>query len=248
MINQFIHKQFLESLPVVSLKGFILKTLFIFFSVSLITYFLQGSIVQFYKSQPYLNIIGAVYPTIIEHLFYIVFILALFYKFNLKILVKQLFYQKINRSLSLLLVFLAIIILVPLLIRISNGLQIHPVLKEAASNQVIGKLFNPLAFLLFTVYLFIRAFVEEFIFRFVIFRFLRRKGLLLSIIISALVFSLLHQFGIKGSINTFIFGIIIAFYYEYSNSFLRTVFLHLLNNLVFATPIISLIEYYLLKL
>ncbi|OGE25309.1 hypothetical protein A3H85_02460 [Candidatus Daviesbacteria bacterium RIFCSPLOWO2_02_FULL_40_8] len=248
MIDQSIHNHFLDSLPSISFKEFFIKIFLIFFSVSLIIYTLHKPIVQFYSSNYYLSIIGSMYPTIIEHLFYITLIAILFYKFELGKLLRQLFPHKVNKSLTLFFTTLALILIIPFVIRLIGGLQIHPALNEATPNQVIEKLFNPLALLLLSGFLFIRAFIEEFIFRFVIFRFLRRKGLLISVIISTLLFSLLHQFGFVASINTFIFGALIALYYEYSNSFLKTVFLHLLNNLIFATPIISLIEYYLLKL
>lgn len=78
--------------------------------------------------------------------------------------------------------------------------------------------------------LFLSAFMEEFIFRFTIFRFLRRKGFLFAVILSSFLFSLLHLYTPISFISSFVFGILIATYYEYSNSFIKTTIIHTLHN------------------
>lgn len=78
--------------------------------------------------------------------------------------------------------------------------------------------------------LFLSAFMEEFIFRFTIFRFLRRKGFLFAVLLSSLLFALMHLYGTISFISSFVFGILMAVYYEYSNSLIKTIILHTLHN------------------
>lgn len=72
------------------------------------------------------------------------------------------------------------------------------------------------------------AFFEEFIFRFTIFRHLRRKGILVALIVSSILFTFAH--GSYSALSIFIFGIVISLYYEYTNYFWGTVFIHLIYN------------------
>lgn len=78
--------------------------------------------------------------------------------------------------------------------------------------------------------LFLSAFMEEFIFRLTIFRFLRRKGFLFAVLLSSLLFALMHLHGTISFISSLVFGILMAIYYEYSNSLIKTTILHTLHN------------------
>lgn len=71
------------------------------------------------------------------------------------------------------------------------------------------------------------AFVEEFIFRHTIFRFLRKHGLILSILFSSVLFHIIH-----GQIFHigFFYGVILCLYYEYTNDFKGIVITHTINN------------------
>lgn len=74
------------------------------------------------------------------------------------------------------------------------------------------------------------AFFEEFIFRFTIFRYLRKHGLILALILSSLLFGIVH--GSDRLLLSFLFGVVIALYYEYTNYFIGTVIIHALYNLL----------------
>lgn len=82
--------------------------------------------------------------------------------------------------------------------------------------------------LLGLVFYFMLAFFEEFVFRFVIFRNLRAKGLVYAVVISSLIFAIAHMnIGLPFS---FLAGVIFALHYEYTNSLLATAALHALHN------------------
>lgn len=89
--------------------------------------------------------------------------------------------------------------------------------------------------------LFASAFMEEFIFRFTIFRFLRKKGFLLAVILSSFLFSLLHLYSPVSFFSSFIFGALMALYYEYSNSIIKTTILHTLHNTIIVGLTVALL-------
>ena len=78
------------------------------------------------------------------------------------------------------------------------------------------------------LFLLIGAFFEEFVFRFTIFRYLRRRGFLLSLVASSLLFSLVHT--TTGIPFAFIAGLIFAIHYEYTNNLVTTSIVHAFHN------------------
>lgn len=80
------------------------------------------------------------------------------------------------------------------------------------------------------VFFIVVAFSEEFVFRFTIYRFLRRHGFLLALVVSSLLFSLLHAS--TGFVGVLFFAIFITIYYEYTNHFLGAVVIHTFYNLL----------------
>lgn len=88
----------------------------------------------------------------------------------------------------------------------------------------INYLFNYLIGFITLIFI---AFTEEFIFRHTFFRFLRKHGLILSILFSSILFHIIH-----GQIFHigFVYGIILCLYYEYTNDFKGIVITHTINN------------------
>lgn len=84
------------------------------------------------------------------------------------------------------------------------------------------------------------AFIEEFIFRFTLFRFFRSKGLVIALLISSGLFAFFHG---NAFLDAFIFGVIIALYYEYTNNFFGAVIIH-----TFTNQFIVFYSYYLASL
>lgn len=74
------------------------------------------------------------------------------------------------------------------------------------------------------------GFCEEFLFRGVIYGNLRRYGKSQAILLSALLFSMMHQ-NIAQSFYTFVAGIMLALCYELTGSIWCGTFMHLFNNL-----------------
>lgn len=74
----------------------------------------------------------------------------------------------------------------------------------------------------------ILAFMEELIFRFTIFRYLRKRGLVVALLASSLLFAVVHMnVGIPFAL---VAGIIFALHYEYSNSIIATTVVHAIHN------------------
>jgi len=73
------------------------------------------------------------------------------------------------------------------------------------------------------------AFSEEFVFRHTIYRFLRRYGMVLAILVSSILFYIVHEQIIHIG---FIYGVILCLYYEYTNDFKGLVLTHTINNIL----------------
>ncbi len=73
------------------------------------------------------------------------------------------------------------------------------------------------------------AFAEEFLFRGVLYENLRPFGRTQAVLISALMFSLMHQ-NLSQVLYTFVCGILLALMYEWTGSIWCSVLFHLLNN------------------
>ncbi len=87
----------------------------------------------------------------------------------------------------------------------------------------------------YAVYLYITvalapAFCEELLFRGVVYGNLRRYGVPLAVLVSALLFSLMHQ-NIGQTFYTFAAGVVLALCYEATGSLWCGIFLHMFNNL-----------------
>lgn len=74
------------------------------------------------------------------------------------------------------------------------------------------------------------AFCEELLFRGVVYGNLRRFGRPMAVLVSALLFALMHE-NIAQIFYTFVAGILLALCYELTNSIWYGIFLHLFNNL-----------------
>lgn len=78
----------------------------------------------------------------------------------------------------------------------------------------------------FFIFMFI-SLSEEFVFRFTIYRHLRRKGLLFALLITTALFTFVH--GVF-NLTLVISALIYTLYYEYTNYFVGVVAIHTLNN------------------
>lgn len=86
--------------------------------------------------------------------------------------------------------------------------------------------------IMFALFCAIVSLSEEILYRGGVFRALRVKFKpIIALIISSLIFSAIHGFqSITQTIITFIFGFIIAFYFEYKNNLLVPIIVHFVNN------------------
>lgn len=159
-------------------------------------------------------------------------LLVLFYRRSFKKILTQLLHANSNKSyipsVITLLILLAITTTVFIFLYLWFGYDDtqSKVLQEYY-NQDITIEYLKGSFFVFLFYL-VGAFFEEFIFRFIMFRHLRRHGLLLALLISSVLFSLMH--GNIGIPFSFVFGVAIALHYEITNNFFRSVAIHALHN------------------
>ncbi len=99
---------------------------------------------------------------------------------------------------------------------------------------------NPGSIILYMTVALAPAFSEEFLFRGVIYGNLRPYGRTQAVLISAMLFSLMHQ-NLAQTFYTFICGIVMALMYEYTGSIWCSIFFHMLNN---ELSVLSEILYY----
>ncbi len=170
--------------------------------------------------------------TVTQNILLLLFFVLLFYSKSYKNIKGQLFQKYSNKSyiVTISVILLLFIITTAVFILSNNGLkldenQLAEVAKYYDQPITITYLFSSFFGLFFYL---ITAFFEEFIFRFTIYRFLRRSGLVLALAISSLLFALVH--GGTSVPFSFIFGIFAALHYEQTNSFTRTVVIHALHN------------------
>ncbi|MGL5634499.1 MAG: lysostaphin resistance A-like protein [Sarcina sp.] len=98
-----------------------------------------------------------------------------------------------------------------------------------AVNVVDNLKFSTIGMLLI---LFIAPIVEEFVFREVLFNYLRRNcSIVLAIVIQALAFAIYHG-NISQGIYAFVLGIFLAIIYIYTNSLIGSITGHILANLI----------------
>lgn len=95
-----------------------------------------------------------------------------------------------------------------------------------------------------TVFVFI-SFFEEFVFRFTVFRFLRKGGLFVALMVSSILFGFIH--GSNGTLGAILFGVLMALYYEYTNNLLLIIVIHAFHNLLIVYYSYFL-TYYILQL
>lgn len=222
------HREFLNNLPNLSLgKAFfkiILTGILSFVLIILLILISEG-----------LKLKG----NIIENFVYLAAVIScyfIFYKGHLRKTLADLLPKTINRSIKFFLLIFAIdflIVLVFGLININNSSQelINNAAKQIASES--GKKSFLVGLLSSFFIMFIGAAAEEFLFRFTIFRVLRKFGFFFAAIVSSFFFILIHQLSAGSIISNLLFGLLMCFYYEYSNSFLRISMIHTIHNLFF---------------
>ena len=229
-------EQFLSNLPDEPLKKTIGKIIVLFlfgFILSLILLFISFFVFKINlfsgENKSFLILL------ILQDLPFIILAILLFYrKISLKNIFSQLLINTSNKSIKMLLIFLLLDFLVAFILNfVTFGINTSPeklkwletYINSSPNTINLSYLILLLtSFLSFTVI----AFCEEFIFRFTIYRYLRKHGFILAIISTSILFGILH--GNTGFVSTFVFGIIVAIYYEYSNNFFGSVLLHILSN------------------
>lgn len=221
---------FLKSLPTKHIKYPLLKSILVLIIGLPLSFILLG-FSGFFIDQIKIQNINSFLGIVIQNSPFLLLCLIFFYKKDYKKLLVKIISKNKNKSTLITILFFAILFIVSFLIvfilEISNS-------SSGASNN-LDKYFNStlsfeyvmnslLGLLMFVV---LAAF-EELVFRFTIFRHLRKKGLIYSLIISSLLFSLLHaNIGIPFS---FVAGIVFALHYEYTNNIISTILLHGLHN------------------
>lgn len=225
--NNQARQLFLEELPRESIRKVFLKILLVvlfFLVLSIITYLIQAT---FMPEENLFAILSFIHP-------FFILTLVLFYRGRIKEMVSQLFPKIANKSVRLILG----ILMIELLLGTISGLISFTLLRtperwdwlekyvHSGLNEISFE-YLQITFLSFVYFLFI-AFTEEFVFRFTTYRFLRRRSLLLALLVSSILFTTIH--GVF-NLNYFIFAIIIALYYEYTNFFVGSVFIHAVHNL-----------------
>ena len=83
--------------------------------------------------------------------------------------------------------------------------------------------------ILFITLAVIPSIVEEIMFRFIIYRYLRRHGILFGAVVSSLLFGLFH-FNVLQFVFASLLGLVLVFVYERTGKLGYPIFLHLLNN------------------
>jgi len=232
-------KEFLMALPQLSLQKIILKIIFAIILVfSFIALYIGITEMVGFKTgslrEPYTNRIMEDYVFLVAG---VVLTYLVFYKRSIRNLLGSLFPKKANRSLKLFIFVLIIDLLIVLFFaifdiknwdqRILNENKVK-IISEMGSKR--GQLL--INSLLISLILFANAAAEEFIFRFTLYRFLRKYGFLLAVFISSLFFFSIHYFTLRSIIQHLLFGALMCFYYEYSNSILRTTIIHTFHNLI----------------
>lgn len=103
---------------------------------------------------------------------------------------------------------------------------------------------NPYHFIEFLTIIFVGPFVEEIVFRRYFFvGLLRKYNLKIALIISSLLFAIMHAPSIKNIIITFIFGLISAYIYYSTSNIIFPLFLHIIKNIIYYAHSIFIYEY-----
>lgn len=223
------HKKFLNNLPNLSLG----KTFFKIILTGILSFVLIIPLAVISES---LELKGNVIENFIFYLIPVISCYFIFYRGDLRKTLADLLPKTINRSVKFFLLILTIdflIVLVFGMIDINNTSQelINDVAKQIASESGKEPFLRGLLSSFFII--FIGAAAEEFLFRFTIFRVLRKFGFFFAAITSSFLFVLIHQLSISSIISVLLFGLLMCFYYEYSNSFLRIAMIHTIHNLFF---------------
>lgn len=225
-------KAFLDNLPNVDAKGVIVKAILgviIGISVSILPTLGILSLESFKNLSSSNNF---VISKLIQDVTLLTIFLLLFYKGSYKKIRNQLSQVNANKSyvVSIGILILLFLITTSIFVFLTRNINLDPsqvgeIENFYSQNITLNYLWKSLLGIFFLT---IVAFFEEFIFRFTIYRHLRKKSILLALVFSSLLFSLAH-----GNIAipfSFIFGIIIALHYEFTNNFTRTFVIHALHN------------------
>lgn len=233
-MDKKVHQDFLSNLPDLPLKKviiYILILLIIGFCLSLIsiTIALILTKVSLLKGSNFDFSIGI----LAQDLPIAILAFILFYKLNIKKVSLQLNPKRVSRSPLLFFGAIFFIFIIGLIMNLATfATNKDPNSWKFLLNYVnkgVDKITPSYIYLYLTSFIamLILGIFEEFIFRFTIYRFLRKHGIFLALILSSILFSLIHG---NVNISIIIFSIIISLYYEYSNNFLGVVLIHVINN------------------
>jgi|688.fasta_scaffold00913_7 membrane protease YdiL (CAAX protease family) len=231
------HAAFLEALPKIGLKS-ILKRLLVVFIIGIFLSLISVIIITvgFKIEEPKQSNLEYLLLFSAQHIPLFLTTLFLFYKgIPKKNVLSQLRSKITNKSVWLIGLALLINLILGILLILYSFT--YGVRTDIASYQWLTQYINAgeskitLEYLMkisTSLFIFISiAFIEEFIFRFTLYRFFRSKGLLLALLISSGVFAFFHG---NAFLDAFIFGVVIALYYEYTNNFFGAVIIHTLTN------------------
>lgn len=225
-------QDFINNLPAAPFKKTLLKSIFVLVVGIILSFILTIALLSFDFIKNFVP--EHVTGKFVQDFSIAALVLVFFFRSSISKLKGKLFPKATYKSylatlFTLLFLFLITLAIFISLTIISQANRSEAQLKEIESfysqKMDFGYLLQSFSGLLF---LLIGAFFEEFIFRFTIFRFLRKKGLVMSLVISSLLFSLVH--GNMAIPFSFLAGLIFALHYEYTNNFTRTFIIHALHN------------------
>ena len=145
---------------------------------------------------------------------------------------------KMNKKIDFLSALLAIAISLVCLFSFTGLTNVFvAVLEKIGYSQVVSDIAIP-NFLVYLIYVFLicicPAFFEELLFRGVICSGLKERGTTKAVMLSALIFMLMHG-GPDQTVHQFILGIVLGYAFIYSNSLWVPVIIHFVNNFVAVT-------------
>lgn len=243
---------FLKDLPLESVRSVLLRMLIVFLvgfllSISLILIILLTLDYNPLKQKSF----NYLFTIIVQDISFFLLVFILFYKRNLRQILSQLFPKTVNRAIVPVLLFLLINLIIGVSITIISFVfagrnaevwkWLSNYINSGPSNISVDYLYILFVSLLGWL---IVGFFEEFIFRFTLYRFLRKRSFLLALFLSSLIFGLIH--GSQGPVGAVIFGVTVALYYEFTNNFWGTVLLHALEN-VFIVYYSYYLTYYIFQ-
>lgn len=241
------HEDFLNNIPQITIKNLFTKITLLFIFGLLLSIVSVIATLVISQSNPQGSNLERLVLILSQNLPFFIITIIIFYRKDLKNMWASLTPIISVKSYKLILVVLAVFLISGLLVNyVQFGILFTDDKFEFLKNFVSqGEHKITLPYLITlsqSIVLFLSvAFFEEFIFRFTIFRYLRKKGILIALVLSSLLFTFAH--GLHAGLSTFIFGVLIALYYEYTNYFWGAVLIHLIYN-----QIIFYYSYYLIYL